>query len=164
MKRKLVAIVAMAAGAFALLPAQAAFATTHRIGGYAHECIGTNNTAYNRVYVAVDGIGSDTPLNYNAAASARVTATAGCAVANGIKVARVQIDKISLLELVGTTHIIRMSYGPLNNHTSSVQGHTGGWHSPCTANLQSSVRFSVRYVNGALSTGGFLTGPVFRRC
>ncbi len=163
MKRKLVAIVAMAAGAFALLPAQQALAA-HHVGGYAHECIGTNNKAYNRVYVAVDGVDSDNPRDYYAAASARVTATAACAVANGIKVAKVQIDKVSLLELIGSTHVVRKSAGPLNNGTSSVAGQSPGWHSSCTANLQASVRFSVRYVNGALSTGGFLTGPVFRRC
>jgi hypothetical protein len=60
--------------------------------------------------------------------------------------------------------VVRKSAGPLNNGTSSVAGQSPGWHSSCTANLQASVRFSVRYVNGALSTGGFLTGPVFRRC
>ncbi len=164
MKRKLVAIVAMAAGAFALLPAQSALAA-HHVGGYAHECIGTNNKAYNRVYVAVDGVGSDNPRNYYAAAAARVTATSTCAVANGIKVAKVQIDKVALLELIGSTvHVVREYAGPLNNGTSSVAGQTPGWHSPCSSNLQASVRFSVRYVNGALSTGGFLTGPVFRRC
>jgi hypothetical protein len=164
LKRKLVAIAAIAAGAFALMPAQAALAA-HPIGGYAKDCIGTNNSAYDKVYVAVDGVGSDNPRNWYAAGTARITATATCAVPNGINAVRVQIDRLALLEYVGgSTTITRKAVGPVHGSGGNVVAQTPGWHSPCSANLQVSVRFSVRYANGALSTGGFLTGPVFRRC
>ncbi len=163
MKRKLAAIIAMAAVAFALLPAQSALAA-HHIGGYANACFIPTDKGFNGVYVAVDGIGSDNPRNYYAAAAARVTATSACAVANGVKIARVQIDRVSLLELIGTTHVVRRSAGPLNNGTASVVGQSPGWHSPCTANLQASVRFSVRFVDGSVAPGGLFTGPAFRRC
>jgi hypothetical protein len=164
MKKKVLAIGAMVAGALALLPMESA-AAAHHVGGYAKECIGSNNKAYDKVYVAVDGVGSDNPRNYVVAASARVTATAGCQVSGGIRVLRVQIDKIALVQRYSSTFsITRKSVGPLSNRNKTVAGQTAGWHAPCDANLQASVRFSVRYVDGSLATGGVLTGGSFRRC
>jgi hypothetical protein len=163
MRRKLVAIAAMAATAFAVMPMESALAA-HHIGGYARKCIGTDNKAYNGVDVAVDGVGSDQPLNYYAAGVGRVTGSTLCAVTNGIKVLRVQIDNLYLLELVGTKRVIRAQTGRKNNGTNSITAQTPGVHRGCTANYQVSVHFSVRYVDGATSSGGYLIGPVFRRC
>lgn len=164
MKRKIALLVAVVCGAFVIMPMQSALAA-HHIGGYAKQCIGSNNKAYDKVYVAVDGVGSDTPLNYYAAAAARVTATPGCHVGGTIGVLRVQIDKISLLQRYSSSFsVTRRAIGPLSNRNKSVAGQTPGWHAPCGAVMQASVRFSIRYTDGALATGGTLTGGGFVRC
>jgi hypothetical protein len=164
MKTKIAALVAVACGALVVMPMQSALAA-HQIGGYAHKCIGSTNSHYDKVYVAVAGVGSDNPRNYYAAASGRVTATPGCHVAGRVAVARVQIDKLALLQRVSSsTTVTRAAVGPLSNGNKTVAGQTGGWHAPCGVVLQASVRFSVRYVDGALATGGLLTGGGFFRC
>src|SRR4051794_29835964 len=87
MKKRIGALLAVAAGVLALLPATSAEAA-HHIGGYDVGCFVRDSKSYDGIQAAVDGLGSDTPRNALVAGRARVSSAAACNVTNGIDVVR----------------------------------------------------------------------------
>jgi hypothetical protein len=164
MKTKIAGVVAVVCGALVVMPMQSALAA-HSIGGHAEQCIGSSNKAYDAVDVAVGGVGSDSPRNYLAAASGRVTVTTSCHKAGRIRAIRVQIDSVTLRQRMNSTiTILRAQAGPYTHRNGSVSLTTHGWHAPCGAVMQATVGFSVRYSDGSLASGGYLRGGGFVRC
>jgi hypothetical protein len=153
---KVGAVAAAAVGILGLIPATEA-AASHHFGGAYSQCLYPTGS-YNGVSVAVDGVASEVPSNYYIAAKGRVGPD--CVKAAGKKIARVQIDKLYLASITGTI------YGSIlnqNNGTNSITSQSSGAHVPCGVQIRVQMRFSVRYSDGAL-TSGYMNGPGFYRC
>lgn len=158
---KLGTVLALVAGSLvaATLPASAA----HYQGGLYAACYYPTNAAYDGVYVSVQGLGSDGPYR-----NATVVADAFVGVEKNNRcyrsgavyhVLRVQIEKVAIRQ----NNISYHGVGPINIGKPYASGRSGNSQPKCGTFVQAAVRYSVRYTNGAVTTG-FLNGPGFRRC
>jgi hypothetical protein len=158
MKKKLGAVIATAAVAFALLPATDALAA-HNIGTTREGCYGpAGKSGYAAVRIATVGIGSDAPRNGVAAARGKMEISPKCS-SKGIKVTRFQIQSVNLTSAGGK--IFAKSGSLTGSHSITVD--TKGIKVPCGVVVHPVVHGNIRYANGTL-VSGIVVGNDFKRC
>jgi hypothetical protein len=153
------AVLLVVCGSLLLLPAGSADAA-HRVGGYDVACYSPPSSGYNGQRVAVEGVGSDVPRNALIAARAHVSSSPSCNKTNGVRVVRVQIDRLALLN--GASVLTERD--ALNNGTADITAQTAGVANlACSAGLRVYVSFSARFADGTVGYGSNY-GPYFHRC
>ncbi len=155
MRVKIGALVAAAIAVVVMLPGTA-FAA-HHIGGYYWGCVGPGGTNYyDKVYIAVDGVGSDKPKNAVAAARAHVEETTSCHVGSSTAYVRaINIDKLVLAGEHGAVWAVRTN---IHANGNNLQADTAGRAVPCGVWVRPQVRWSLRYSNGAVVHGFYWNG------